>query len=229
MRRGGCLLVAVLAGCGALRSDSPAGPWSDPRATVQLVDLGERRIGDPVEHVFEIENTRDQPLELRLGRATCDCAASLLDGGVIAAYRRGRIRLAPAGALAAGLVRIAVTVATNDPARPRLGFVLRAELVPDVAIDPEVLWLPDAHRGAPSVGSVRVRLPAPDVRVESVAVVEGAFVATFEPAAPPGRGGTLVVRHPGRPERGLYDGRVLVRTTSARQPRVEVPVFLRFR
>ncbi len=222
-------MLALLAGCSAFRSAPAVGPWSDPRATVQLVDLGERRIGEPLAHVFEIENTRDQPLELRLGRATCDCAASLLDGGVIAAHRRGRIRVALAGPRAGGAQSVAVTVATNDPARPRLGFVLRAELVPDVAIEPEVLWLPDAFGGAPSVGRVRVRVLAPDVRVESVAVVDGAFVAAFEPAASPERGGTLVVRHPGRPERGLYDGRAVVQTTSPRQPRLEVPVFLRFR
>ncbi len=230
--KAGLLILALLLGVGCVAQRGPLPPSGarlDPRAAVQTVDLGRLRVGDAVEYIFLIENSLDTPLELRLARASCECGINLLDGGVVPARKTARVRLALEDPLASGPLRLAAAVATSDPARPRLVLELRADVVPDISVSPDILWLADASRGSSTTGRAAIGFAVEGVAIEAVEVVDGNFEAIFEAAPEAGSGGTLVVRHAGRPDSGLYEGLIVLRTTSSRQPKIKVPVLVRFR
>lgn len=180
--------------------------------------------GTVVEHTFEIANTGEKPLDLLRVTPTCGCTLATPVEKTIWPGHSGRIQVKLDTTALAGSQSKGVRVRTSDPLVPEVDLQLEGYVAEDVEAKPSALLL---GRGGPAdfpVGVARVIVLNPGVSVTRVKSQYGQLDIDWKPMTGAARGVEMVVRPKINGVTGLFSDRILVSTTSTRQPLVRIPV-----
>lgn len=106
-----------------------AGAAAQPRAVAvePVVDVGQVMRGEEIEHVFELRNDGDAPLDISQVKPACGCAVAEFDA-LIAAGESGRIRTVTRTLNLRGPIAKSVAVFTSDPNNPQINLVVKADV-----------------------------------------------------------------------------------------------------
>lgn len=210
------LLAALLAaGCGPRRSAEVLEP---------VYGFGTVEPGTIVEHSFAISNTGEKPLDLLQVSPSCGCTAVSPEEKTIWPGHFGLVHVKLDTAGLAGPQSKAVRVRTSDPLAKEITLQMHGEVARDVEAKPTTLLL---GRGGPDdypTGVVKVVVLAPGVSVTGVKSQYGQLDIDWKPMAAPAHGIEMVVTPKINGSSGLFSDRIVVSTTSARQPKIRIPV-----
>jgi hypothetical protein len=123
-----------------------------------------------------------------------------------------------------GPTAAAVRLETDDPVRGGLTLMLHGRVVADVSASPPRLYLGRVAPKRRAHGRVDIRL-APGVELRSAKSEDGWVEVKARPLPPPRSGARLDLTLTPIATRGRVNDRILVTTTSARQPVLAVPLF----
>jgi len=201
-----------------------------PRAVVvgeAHLDLGKVEPGDVQHLTFQLRNDGDEMLQIQDAEPTCYCTSSKLDKwdlgpGDIATLQ---VRIDPSDFV--GAVTKGVEISTNDPDNPTVLVDAELFVLPGIAVVP-----PEIDFGnVPAEGTKRsqqVDIKAPrdrDFEVESVTSEAAYLELDHEPLDLEDRTGAMVFVKvlPGAPS-GDFKATVVVHTTDADRPTIEIPI-----
>lgn len=117
--------------------------FSAPRFQVDepVVNFGERRTGDQVEHSFIISNPGDDTLRISNVRASCGCTVPKSKSLKIRPGERESLPIRINLAGRKGPQNQFVTFSTNDPERPAVSLKLTGTAIPEISVEPRTLNL----------------------------------------------------------------------------------------
>ncbi len=218
----GVLAAALAVAAGGPRAEAA------PRIVVDrpLHDFGSVERGTPVEHVFTVRNGGDEPLRIEHVKGTCACSVGTAAGTTLAPGDFAYVPVRLDTGKLAGRTAKTVTVLSDDPAMPSHPLTLTGSVETDLVLSPSALYVGHVRRGETVRREVRIAPGRADARYLVSMVESGtpAVRARLEPAAEAGAQ-TLVVEIDASLESGRFDDVVRLRTTSAQQPWIELPVF----
>lgn len=217
---GALLAAGCIAGAGPFLRP-PGGP--SVRVSPVEFDFGIVTAGEALLHRFEVVNAGDRPLTLRDVRSCCDCRVELPRDGVLPAAGKGWIEVEVRTDAVMGPQVWRGSIGTSDPSRPGIGFLLRADVRPALAVEPPVAYL--GRVGAGGAAEVRLEVvSAESVTIRKLRKRELWFSMRFEPLTDSRRGIVLYVElAPGAPE-GTLEGRIEILADGVAGGGVEVPV-----
>ncbi|HEY8516540.1 MAG TPA: DUF1573 domain-containing protein [Candidatus Binatia bacterium] len=219
--------LLALGGCAA--TSSPQGTYLPPPSGVHLLaleeqyDFGAVESGPPVRHVFRLKNIGPEVIEIQSVSGDCGCTAVLASNRFLAPGEEAAIDVTLDTYRLSGPQVKVVGVRSSDPVRPELTLKLRGTVQTPVRAQPDRLYLGRVPVGAVVSRHVDVQLP-PDVQVTSVRSDSPRFTIQTSPLD----GGTngLRVRVTLLPngQVGAFDDRIVITTSSPRQPELTIPV-----
>lgn len=220
------LLVGVTAGCAAT---APGGELVPPSG-VQLIaledthDFGTVESGPVVTHTFKLKNLGPNTIDITSVTGACGCTAVLASTSTLAPGEEGGVEVALDTYKLAGPQSKTVTVRSNDVVRPELVLTMHGTVATDVKVAPGRLYLGRLPAGAVVSQHVDVEVARPDVEITSVSSDSERLSVQTSPLDPPQRGVRVRVTLLPTARTGAFDDRVVVATTSPRQPTVAIPV-----
>jgi hypothetical protein len=202
--------------------------WSGPHiaAAEPDHDFGSVEQGFIVEHRFEVVNQGDQALEIKSVKSSCGCSAMLESSKTLAPGERGWVEASLDTVRLSGPQAKAVRVKTNDPVQPELTLMLHGTVLADVVAEPRQVFFGRLERGEAASSVVRVSLRQPDLAITGVKAEGGRVKVRSEPLDGQELGVRLVVTLLPSRASGRINDRILVTTTSGRQPVVAIPVLV---
>lgn len=201
-----------------------------PRAVVvgeASRDLGKVEPGDVQHLTFQLRNDGDELLMIEDAQPTCYCTSSKLDKWDIAPgdVATIQVRIDPSDFV--GQVSKGVEISTNDPDQPLV--VVHADLfvLPGIAvIPPEIDFGNVPAEGTPRSQKVDIKAPRDRAfEVESVTSDAAYLDIAHEPLDVEDRHGAKVFVKvlPGAPS-GDFETKVVVHTTDAERPTIDIPI-----
>jgi hypothetical protein len=188
-------------------------------------DFGAVEQGERVEHTFRLGNRGDADLRVEHVKSSCGCTVAVAPATDISPGEVGQVSVSLETVRVAGRTTKTVTVYTNDPETPVAGLTLTGQVLTDLAISPNPVYLGRLHRGEPGGREVLIT-PG---RAGTSYVVTGvehsnpALRATLEPRSD-GPGQRLLIEvDPGAPL-GRLSEQLRLRTTSPRTPEMTLGV-----
>ncbi len=214
-------IVAVLAPGIAAAEGAPRLVVREP-----VFDFGSVERGATVEHTFVLANAGDATLRIDNVKSSCGCTVAVVSDRDVAPGREGRVTVTLDTARMAGTKTKTVTVYTNDPAAVSSGLTLTGQVLADVVVTPNPLYLGRLRRGEPSRHEAIVTTGRPGATFQVVAVEHPnpALHAHVEPRAD-GPGQRIVVELDRNMPLGRISEQLTLRTTSPREPVITLPVF----
>jgi hypothetical protein len=141
------VFILLLFSADVLYAAEPSGPDADdghPRVEFNEteVDLGTSLSHKSVAHAFHFANTGNGPLEVKVAKTSCGCAAAVVSEGGVEPGQIGTVELkysASMNGLRHGQQLFTAELSTNDPEQPRLIVTMKLELVHVVEVVPSTL------------------------------------------------------------------------------------------
>ena len=144
-----------------LATDADAPVAETPETTFSF---GQIAVGASGEHEFTIRNAGPVPLELAKGATSCTCTVSDFEeseGGsadkkIVLPGASAGLKVKWRGKGDGGAYRQSASIATNDPRRPQIAFIVEGTLVPSYVAVPSGVALPKLAPSASHEATVRV-------------------------------------------------------------------------
>ncbi len=197
-------------------------PTSEAVVDEQAVNFGTVEPGTVVRHQYVIKNTGQHPLDLMKITPGCGCTYVKPVDKTIWPGHAGILEVALDTHGLRGPQSKAVRVRTNEGGRPEIELRLFGEVATDVKVTPDRVVL--GRPGTPMAGSVEVVTLDPGVSVTGVRSQYGQLDLHQAPLGGSERGVKIVVTPKRNGYTGLFNDRIVVTTTSKRQPKVTIPV-----
>src|SRR5437763_1453804 len=231
---------AVREGGGHMRGRWGAGPalvcaaglgWAEesrPRVALDepVFDFGTVDRGARVDHTFPVPNRGSATLRIDHVKSSCGCTVAVLSEREVPPGGEARVAVSLDTARLAGRTTKTVNVYTNDPDAPVAGLPLAGQVVADVILTPQPLYLGHLRRGEAVRREVIVSSGRPGERYA---------VARVEPTSPhlharlearsDGPAQRLVVELDRDLTLGRFNEQLRLHTTSPREPVLTLPVF----
>jgi hypothetical protein len=102
-------------------------------------DFGEVLQGTKMTHTFVFQNSGGADLVIERVRSSCGCTAALLSSNHLPPGAEGKLEAVFESGRFRGNVSKTITLHTNVPETPRVSFVIRATVMPEVTITPDVV------------------------------------------------------------------------------------------
>jgi len=199
-----------------------------PRLVVDqpIYDFGSVEQGTPVEHVFAVRNGGDAPLRIERVEGTCACTVGTTAGVALAPGDFTYVSVHLDTSRLSGRTVKTMWVHTDDPLRPAHPLTLTGAVATDFVLSPPAVYLGRVRSGETVRREIRILRGRDDVdaRAQTVETGTAAVRARLEPVSD-GDAQTVVVEVDGAIGAGRFDDVVRLRTTSSRQPWLEVPIF----
>jgi len=132
--------AAALAGCGdpgpELWIDGEPAPARERRPDA-VFDFGEIWNGRILEHEFPVENRGSAPLSILELRPSCECAHAEIDGRLLAAGQRAKVRLTYDSLGLSGDQTGSVALRTDDPLQPEFRYRFRLSVTHFLQTQPQ--------------------------------------------------------------------------------------------
>lgn len=216
-----CLLIA---GCGPARREALVHGAPRAVALTKRHDFGEVTPGTRIEHRFEIANRGDGVLELKPRATSCGCRAAVVSADTVPPGETGAIVVSLDTDGQIGPKAAWARVETNDPSDRQIDLLLQGSVAGDVRVRTPRLFLGRVDADRSRSASVDVELTAPTVEISSIRASSERLKVVAARLPPPTRGVRLSVTLPPQGVPGRINDRIIVTTTSALQPKVEIQV-----
>ena len=189
-------------------------------------DFGTVDRGTVVEHSFRLRNTGDARLRIEHVKSSCGCTVGVASGSEVAPGGETEVSVRFDTTGVAGRTKRTVTVYTNDPDAPVTGLTLTGQVATDLVVTPTPLYLGKIRRGQTVRRELRIAPGRPNAAY-SVAWIEHAnpILRTTLAALPAGAGQTIAVELGPELPFGRFNDKLILHTTSPREPTLEVPIF----
>jgi hypothetical protein len=210
---------------GVLAASPPA--RGDMVAAQPIHDFGAVEQGVPVEHLFVLKNTGRGMVRIERPQSSCGCTVAAAEGQLLNRDQLTSVRVRLDTAALAGRTTKTVTVRTSDPRTPAVLLVLRGVVLTDLTVTPTPIYLGHVFRGDPARHELVVAPGRPGPTGYSVSSVEtdsDAIRAYVVQGDTPGQQKVIVELAADAPS-GRFNDRVMIHTTSPRQPVITVPIF----
>jgi len=229
--RGGRIVVVLAAllatsGCVATATQPDAysaGGGARLVALEQEHDFGAVANGPVVTHVFRLKNLGPEAIHIASVTGACGCTAILASSSSLAAGEEGAVEVALDTYRLTGEQAKSVVVHSDDPIRPQLTLTLHGSVSTQVSARPSRVYLGRLPVGAVVSQHVDVQL-APDVQVTQVSSESVRFTLETTPLEAPSHGVRVRVTLLPTAQAGAFDDRIVIATTSERQPQITIPV-----
>lgn len=218
---GAGLALVCAAGLAAAEEARPRVVLDQPVFDFGTVDRGAR-----VDHTFRVPNRGDATLRIDHVKSSCGCTVAVLSEREVPPGGEARVAVSLDTARLAGRTTKTVNVYTNDPDAPVVGLSLAGQVVADLVLTPELLYLGHIRRGESTRREVVITSGRPGDRyvVERVEPTSPHVHARLEPRTD-GTGQRLVVELDSDLALGHFDEQLRLHTTSPRDPVLVLPVF----
>jgi hypothetical protein len=189
-------------------------------------NFGKVKQGQSVEHVFEIENQGKGDLVLEGAHGSCGCVATVLSAKTIAPGGKGQVKATFSTAGRRGQQTKQIFVISNDPVEHQLTLGVEGEVIVDVAIDPQYLWLKEIKTGEKASREFSLTVPDPEkLKVASVTVEDKRFTVRRKSGDPKGNAVyELEFRGTKKPE--SVSAEVVVRAEGSSEPATQAGIRL---
>src|SRR5438132_1113433 len=220
-RWGAGLALVCAAGLGWAEESRPRVALDEPVFDFGTVDRGAR-----VDHTFRVPNRGSATLRLDHVKSSCGCTVAVLSEREVPPGGEARVAVSLDTARLAGRTTKTVNVYTNDPDAPVVGLTLAGQVVADLILTPQPLYLGHLRRGEAVRREVIVSSGRPGERyvVERVEPTSPHVHARLE-ARTDGPGQRLVVELDRDLALGRFNEQLRLHTTSPREPILTLPVF----
>ena len=218
--------VAALSGCAAATHAPGTLP---PPSGVQLValdddhDFGTVESGPSVSHTFRLKNLGPETIRITSVTAACGCTAVLASTPTLAPGEEGGVEVALDTYKLSGPQAKTVTVHSSDVVRPELVLTVHGDVVTDLRTAPSRLYLGRLPAGAVVSQHIDV-VTKPDVQITGVTTESSRLQVQTAPLDPPQQGVRVRVTLLPTASTGTFDDRIVVSSTSPRQPTLTIPV-----
>ena len=216
------LLGALVLPCRAPAADE------QPRTVVDqgTFDFGMVERGAKIEHTFRLANRGPGELRIDHVKGSCGCTVGVASASEVPGGSEGRVLVMLDTSGMAGRTTKVVNVYTNDPASPVVGLAMTGEVVADIVVSPNPLYLGRVRRGERTRREVMLR-PGRPGGTETVTWVEhgGAVVQTTLEPVTDGSGQRLMVELRRDLPLGRFSEQLTLHTTSPREPTLGITVF----
>jgi|GEM_PF-643523 len=218
--------LTMLSGCAA-SSHSPG--WASPSGGVHLValrddhDFGTVESGPLVSHTFRLKNLGPGAVDITSVKPACGCTAVLASTPTLLPGEEGGVEVALDTYKLSGPQAKSVTVHSTDPVRPELVLTVHGTVATDLAATPARVYLGRLPAGAVVSQHVDVETK-PDVQITDVSSQSSRLQVQATPLDPPQRGVRVRVTLLPTASTGTFDDRIVISSTSTRQPTVAIPV-----
>lgn len=217
--------MAALSGCAA----TTVAPTTPLPSGVQLValqedfDFGTVESGPLVTHTFRLKNLGPETVEIASVTPACGCTAVLASTPRLAPGEEGGVEVALDTYKLSGPQAKAVTVRSSDVVRPELVLTVHGTVATDLKAAPSRVYLGRLPAGAVVSQHVDVETK-PDVEITAVSSESNRLQVQTTPLDPPQRGVRVRVTLLPTATTGTFDDRIVISSTSPRQPTVTIPV-----
>jgi hypothetical protein len=199
-----------------------------PRAVVteKVWDFGSVEQGVRVAHKFKISNEGTGVLEIRKIAPACGCTAAVVDSNKIQPGSSTYIQTTFDTTGFRGPKEKRVSVYTNDPRNTNVVLALKADVATEVYANPARLYLADIPRGGSRSDTFIVAsLASKNIKIKDVKSRSPHISVESEPYSEGGKVGSKIkVTVDGNAPLGSFRSRVTVRTTSKKDPVINIPV-----
>ncbi len=226
MRTALALGLAALSGCAATTYEHGSVP---PPSGVQLValqedyDFGTVESGPVVGHTFRLKNLGPETIDITSVTPACGCTAVLASTPRLAPGEEGGVEVALDTYKLAGAQAKTVTVRSSDVVRPELVLTVHGTVATDLRTAPSRVYMGRLPAGAVVSQHIDVETK-PDVQITSVSSESNRLQVQTTPLDPPQNGVRVRVTLLPTASTGTFDDRIVVSSTSPRQPTVTIPV-----
>jgi hypothetical protein len=195
-----------------------------------VYDFGFAEQGTTVVHQFPLKNTGRTTIRIEDVHSSCGCTAAAAEGKTLAPGQIAWLAVRLDTTDLVGKTTKRVTVHTSDSRTPEVLLAMTGTVLTDLVVTPTPLYLGHVWRGSQVRQELRVstgRPMAPGSTAYTVSSVETdswALRAYVQAGDKPGEMKLVVELDPEVPA-GRFNDRVIIHTTSPRQPVITVPVF----
>jgi hypothetical protein len=220
-------IAALLSGC--MAAEQRSGSMTPPSG-VELValedvhDFGTVDSGPVVTHTFKLKNYGPDTIEIKSVKSACGCTAILASTPQLGPGEEGGVEVALDTYKLTGEQSKTITVKSSDPVRPELPMTLHGFVATDLRAAPARLYLGHLPAGAVVSQHFDVKLARPDVQITAVTTESARFSLETTPLDPPEHGVRVRVTLLPTATTGTFDDRIVVASTSERQPKITIPV-----
>lgn len=218
--------LATLSGCAATAYEHGALP---PPSGVQLValqedyDFGTVESGPVVGHTFRLKNLGPDTIDITSVTPACGCTAVLASTPRLGPGEEGGVEVALDTYKLSGSQAKTVIVRSSDVVRPELVLTVHGTVANDLKAAPSRVYMGRLPAGAVVSQHIDVETK-PNVEITSVASESNRLQVQTTPLDPPQRGVRVRVTLLPSAATGTFDDRIVISSTSTRQPTVTIPV-----
>jgi hypothetical protein len=149
--------------------------------------FGTVKQGQPVEHVFEIENQGKADLVLGDAIGSCGCLATVLSAKRISPGGKGQVKATFFTDGQRGKQTKQILINSNDPANGRLALGVEGEVIVEISVTPPYFWLKQLKLGEKASREFSLTVNEPQrVRVTAVTVTDKRFTVHRKSGDPKG-------------------------------------------
>jgi hypothetical protein len=206
---------------------SPALAAAAPQLGIEepTADFGSVEQGTPVSHVFHLKNTGDAPLHISNVKSSCGCTAAVVSESDVQPGAEARVLATLDTHRVAGRTTKVLSVYSDDPRVPVAALTLTGDVLSDLVLSPNPVYLGRLRRGETVTREVVIRPGRPG----GTAVVralggELSGLQTRLELAPDATQRLILALDPTVPL-GRFSRELRLETTSPRQPVIVLPVF----
>lgn len=206
---------------------SPLPTAAGPRLGVEqpIADFGSVEQGTPVTHVFELRNTGDTMLRISSVKSSCGCTAAVVSESDVSPGGEARVLATLDTGRLAGRTTKVLSVYSDDPQLPVAALTLTGEVLADLVLSPNPVYLGRLRRGERVSREVVIRpgRPGGTAVVRAVGGELGGLQTRLD-FRPDGSQALLLALDSGVPL-GRFSRELRLETTSPRQPVIVLPIF----
>lgn len=192
-------------------------------------DFGKVMQGTMLKHAFSFSNKGTTTLEILTVEASCGCQTASPSADKIPAGRSGQIEVSVDTAGMTGAIEESVSVATNDPRRPKVSLSVRADVQPEISLSSTSIYYERVPKGKEVTSEIIITVVAGgSIRILGAESSDKSVTVKLEPV--PGSDGKrvkLIATHKGDGKIGYRLESIIVKTSSYLTPELSIYVAIR--
>ncbi len=208
---------------------SEAAPGEAPHIEFESTtfDFGKVDQGDEVTHAFKFRNTGGSELTIAQVQSSCGCTAALASSEKIGSGEKGTIEANFKTKGYQGRTTKTIRVHTNDPAVSTVTLRITGDILTDVMVRPRSLNFGNMRRHSATEKALKVTFSSDEkIEIKKVDFTSELFTSTVEPfETKTDRGAKITVRTIEDLPLGRIKEKVLIHTTSTKNPTLTVPIY----
>lgn len=183
--------------------------------------------GKIVDHKIVVKNVGDKPLELGKVDVSCGCTGAIASSATIAPGKTGEVGITFNSTNFTGQVTKAVTINSNAVNEPAARFEFTANVIQELAINPQQFWFKDAEVGRVATATISITNNSSEaVTLSSYnSGLQGLTLRLPKDPIAPGKSAEVIAELKAKTAVQVLNDGVSIQTTSKNEPNVYVRIF----